>query len=51
MYLDYIDDFTIQTIIFIHWLILATALMYFGSALFGYFLSAVFGHSLKKEKR
>jgi len=50
MYLEYIDDFTIQIILFIHWLILAVAVMYFGSALFGYFLRAVFGVKYKRKK-
>jgi len=50
MYLVYIDDFTIQIILFIHWLILAVAVMYFGSALFGYFLRAIFGVKYKRKK-
>lgn len=49
-YLPYIDDFTIDTILFIHWLILATAVMYFGSALFSYFLRAIFGVKYKRKK-
>jgi hypothetical protein len=50
MYLDYIDDFTVQIILFIHWLILAVAVMYFGSAFFSYFLRAVFGLPFKRKK-
>jgi hypothetical protein len=50
MYLEYIDDFTIQIILFIHWLILATTLMYFGSAFFGYVLRAIFGVRFKRKK-